>query len=640
MADLYLNTQINTQNLQTNLHLSGIHSIINKKSNVIMCNDNITGSIIADSSNIIIDDITNISSIYQNVIFSTNNSKVTRLSGQINVNNNNGSMYNYNNPSGNIPISQVNGIDQLTTQTWNPYLVNDGNKFIWYETQRLNDYYIVNNTGQTIIVDKIIGAQAQKKFNKLLSGIPKNLYGKTLIINCPQQTEMSNNLIVSGFYNGTVKILADYLGTRNLQCINIQHLQITASKNADGIPTKTSISKCIRLQNIESCTINDLLFFGNSVNTIDNITNIYNYNYAIERKNIINDFKLYIINSNVVLSNNLFDICNQTNVYCTLNSKLTAYCNTFNFSSSNDFQRRPICYYISKNSFCTACKDTVIINYNITDGYDHTTSALIYNTQQPNNTQQLNNSISKQIEKYKNVLESDDNDKKTFIYGFAYPGSFFNHEHKSKLLKRSDVKNADLIENKQLPLGSIYQIPNKIASSVLTGNTQYSVSSTIGYHICNSPSTYIGISYNSPIPGYFTYKIYKQGDAQTEKQFKKTVDALERQTTKLNQIHEFSNNIIFPQPTLQRRYKGKYSENIKYSQIMRHHFYLNTCPYFNMSLLSAFFQQYEERPLLASIPSALYGSIPKDSANRVKLAIQYNQFVNYDKTIFKTNIED
>lgn len=631
MADLYLNTQNNIQNLQNNLHLSGVHSIINKKSNVTLCTNNISGSIIADSSNIIIDNITNISSRHQNVIFSTNNSKITQLNKQIAVNNNNGSMYNFNNPSGTIPTSKVNSVDQLANQSWNPYLVNDGNKFIWYNTNKLNDYKLVNNSGQTIIIPRITGSNTQADFNQLIKNIPKNLYGKTLIINCPDTVIKTTNLIISGFYNGTVKIIADQLGERILWCTDIEHLQITSESS--------NIQKYIKLQNIELCTINSLTFSGGTSksgpkNTIDNISAIYNYNYAIQKKHTEDNFKLYIINSNVVLSNCNFTTCDQTTIYCTLNSKLTAYYNSFNYSSNNDFQRRPICYYISKNSICTAYKDTIIINYNVTDGYNSGVSELVFDTQQ------LNNSINNQIAKYKDILESDDNDKKTFIYGFAYPGSIFNHEHKSKLLKRKDVKNADLIGRKQLPLGSIYQIPNKIADKVLNGSNQYAASSTIGYHIFNSPSTYIGISYNQPIPGYFTYRIYKQNANQTEKEFNKTVDALERQMSKLNQMHQFSNNIVFPQPTLQRRYKGKYSENIKYGQIMRHHFYLNTCPYFNISLLSSFFENYEERPLLASIPSALYGAIPFSDGNNVKTAIQYNQFINYDKTIFNTNIED
>jgi hypothetical protein len=56
--------------------------------------------------------------------------------------------------------------------------------------------------------------------------------------------------------------------------------------------------------------------------------------------------------------------CAQLTVYCTLNSKLTAYNNTYTFNWLKDsdgvlYKRRPIIYYISRNSFCTAYGDII-----------------------------------------------------------------------------------------------------------------------------------------------------------------------------------------------------------------------------------------------------------------------------------------
>jgi hypothetical protein len=57
----------------------------------------------------------------------------------------------------------------------------------------------------------------------------------------------------------------------------------------------------------------------------------------------------------------------QTIIYCTLNSKLTAYNNKFSYNQTYTnnfiFSRRPIIYYISKNSFCVATNDVVELKY-------------------------------------------------------------------------------------------------------------------------------------------------------------------------------------------------------------------------------------------------------------------------------------
>lgn len=657
MANLYLNAQNIIENSQQiNLHLSGMHTIINKKSNITMYNDIISGTMIADSSNIIIGSNVNLYiEKLNNHIFATNNSKITTLNNQqqIFVNNNNGASYNFNLPDNNIPpISCLTTYQttqplvyetdkkELKNQQWNPYLVNDGNKFIWYKTDKINDYYLTDNKNVQLAFMPLNNIS---KFNQQMANMPKNLYGKTLTIHCPNTTNTQplNGVLltISGFYNGTIKIIGDGIKNRIIYCSNIQNLEIISDKS-------TYITNYIKLQNIENCII-DGLSFGKAdsiVETdyanIDNIRNKFNYNYQIQKLKADNWFKLNIVNSNVVLRNCRFGTCKQTVIYCTLNSKLTAYNNYFNFGGSNNFKRRPICYYISKNSFCTAYGDKIQIEYNTQNAGQSTSIELLYDTQQ------LNNSIQKQLEKYKSVVTSYDNDTKTFIYGFAYPGSIFNHEHKSKLLTRQTLNNADLIAQRQLPIGSMYQIPKKLANNILHG-TEYATSSTIGYHQSQLTSAYIGTSYQLPIPGYFTYKIYVPKNSEHSnvvKAFNNTLTAMQKQLNKLNsQKDATKKTIFFPQISAPGRYKSDYAENIKYSKILRHHFNLNTCPYFNHALLNTNMQDSQYNTLHVSVPSALYGTIPSayqtDQYDTI-LAIQYSQFVNFDKTIFKTNIED
>lgn len=723
---------------RTNLDLSGLHSIINLKTNSKILYSVINGSIIADNSNLITNDNFNIDKI-----LALNNSNITTLDEKqivnnnlrdkyINVNNNSNSLYNLNYPIiSDIPITTIgnslykyqNNNEQLNYTTWlseivwNPYLLNNGSKFIWYQSESLSSYYLVNHKNENIVFSPRTCAICNEK----IKHIPKNLYNKKLIIDLPNNLTNNNTILIENFFNGTVQIHMDVFSNGILKCQNIQNLilkfkeknylnqDLNSNLNSKE-PFKKIFGKII-LNKIENCIIEELTFVNTINNSndykykyIDSITyssvienqdelynlseedanlyivnHNYNYNYIIQ-KNIINNqdnpFTISIINSNVILRNCTFNKCKQLNIYCTLNSKLTAYNNIFNFIKNlGVFVRRPILYYISKNSFCTATND--IISYNIytssttsdIDLIDYgryieiikqndeskiiyystgmITSSIIFgnlnlNSNKYQNFNYYNNSIHNQ-----QYLETNKDDKFTYIYGFAYPGSFFNHQHKSKLLTRKQLTNGDLIKNKQLPICSMYQIPRKIIDEdiskkdkqkLLDGSKQYDNTKTIGYHIADCNSTYIGISYLS---GYYSYKIYPQKKERTLLDLQKTLQKINSE--------EFITNIIFPNPSDLKRYKSQYADNLKYAKIIRHHFNLKTSPYFNSSLLSTTSnlqnESYVKNKFLISVPTSLLYSTDLQNKKMITLqthilAIQYNQFVHYNKLMFQTNIDN
>lgn len=622
------NSIVTTQNIQKNcniaLPLSGIHSIISKDNSMLLRNNKIEGSIIFENSKCIVDSLSTVISTKYKKIYATDNSFITQINQSdslTKINTANNSLFNFSDDANNQLSSDIkNNInyvyinhDENNTFSkilWNNYLINDGNKFYWNSTDNLNNKIACANINVLTIKYGNIGAT--NIFQNILNIIPKNLRNIKLQIIIDNNFGNNLDLQIKDFYNGIVELQITSINKfNNILCKNIQNLEITNCNLSGNLLGKFNID------NVKKCQIYNNTFentaYSIQLKSFNDKDLSKNYKAYFLKKLQDNSIKsiFKVINSKCIIRDNNISNVTFNMVYGTLNSEIYSYNNNITiYQYSNDDYaqhniKRPILYYLSKNSTCTAYDTS--IKKNIITFTDNN----------------IFNDLSKQIQQ----IVTDQNteiylsNRYTFIYGYACPGSIFNHQHKKYILKKNNIKNKN--DNTiQLPLGSMYYVP----STLINKSTTYD-SENIGLISIDLNKAKVGLTYPN---GYLN----------TVQNLSGRIDNLytkyDKQIDKLVNMDSFNQTPI-PIVTQSNRIKSSFSQNAKYAKIYNNIFELSSNHYF---ITSGFTIDYLSTTISVQTGLPNRNNNVGGISNQYQYVIQYSQRIKIDNNKYITNLQE
>lgn len=624
------NSIVTTQNIQKNcniaLPLSGIHSIISKDNRMFLRDNKIVGSIIFENSKCIVDSLNTVTSKKYKKIYATDNSFITQIDQSdslTKINTANNSLFNFSDQQNNQLSSTIKNIinyvyinndknNKFSNILWNNYLINDGNKFYWNSTENLNNKIACININTLTLKYSTIGAT--NTCQDILNIIPKNLRNIKLqiIIDKDVRGNIKDSLQIKDFYNGIVELQINQNNKfKNISCENIQNLEITNCNLSGNLLGKFNID------NVKNCQIYN--------NTFENIEYSIQLN-SFNDKNLSKNYKAYFVkklqdnsiksifkvkNSKCIIRDNNISNITFNMIYGTLNSEIYSYNNIITIYQYADDTyakyniKRPILYYLSKNSTCTA--------YDISIKKDSITFT-------DNN---IFNDLSKQIQQI--VIEQNVemylSNRYTFIYGYACPGSIFNHQHKKYILKKNDIKNKNN-NTIQLPLGSMYYVPSTIINKTTIHNSE-----NIGLISIDLNKSKVGLTYPN---GYLN--IVQNLSGRIDNLYTK----YDKQIDKLINMDSF-NQMPIPTVTQSNRIKSSFSQNAKYAKIYNNIFELNSNHYF---ITDGFTTNY-----LSTIISVQTGLPNKNInasgiTNQYQYVIQYSQRIKINNNKYITNLQE
>lgn len=636
MRNSIFNNQNKSKNINDALPLTGLYSIISKNSNINIITNTLHRGMLLDNTKCIIDTLSSISKYSTSKVLAVNNSFVSEIKQNLDtsinkVNNLNNSSYNFKYYSKNVLTSAqlelleyvtINDTEKtLSSCLWNNELINDGNCFYWKYFNNINNKIICQNIYNYNI--NIKGSITFLKLNNILNYIPKNLNNITLNININDFSKLTieneiDYLKINDFYNGKIYLTIPTYSTDitkgKISIKNIENIQI------DKCKLKGKLDNIIQLDNVKNCYIHDCIFENTNTQTLTGCGQNYKAKLAI-KLNVKVFPIIYIKNSKCILKDNSVSGIMYTFIYGDYNTIIHSYDNELTCYTFTETKYRPIIYYLNRNSFCTAYDKSISkndIKYDIA-------KITFNNTEKNYKTNYIDfiNDINIQIQQLANNLNIEifENIKYTFNYGYAVPGSIFNHYHKKYILNKEQLyfkNNQQLL----LPLGTLFYTPKVIFNT----NTKYD-ENNIGLITVDNNTVNVGLTYQDGAFNFIQYnneqKIYSKYD------------------NLLNKLNDSTNYNVLPIPltSLTTRIKSSWAENCKYARIFNNIFELSGNRYFISGALS---KDYLSTNICLSTSNPVknkeYNNI--SDTNVFTYVVQYSQRIDYNKNIYVTNLQE
>ena len=124
----------------------------------------------------------------------------------------------------------------------------------------------------------------------------------------------------------------------------------------------------IKIQNVKHCTIEDNTFKFEKITKQEQYDKLDGIQYKETAKQMFMDGtlygNLYVIQSNVVIKDNIVSGIDVNFVFAQQNSTVMAYDNKLTITTTTKYNKRRILYYCCNNSICNASNETISIAEN------------------------------------------------------------------------------------------------------------------------------------------------------------------------------------------------------------------------------------------------------------------------------------